>query len=184
MTHHGTGKARGIVPEGFELERQGKDVFIIRHKRTGMGCMNIFLIVWLVYWTGYCVDLLRQYLSGNRIDLWLVIAFWGGEVVAAVVLVYQLFCKTSFRLDCKNLIMETDVLGLKRRRLIPRTSIRRLVQEKDGGEGEDSFPSWGLRLEGETTATLIFRQPHKKSRWLGQILAEWAGVEFSEVPED
>ena len=180
MTHHGTGKARGIVPKGFELERQGKDVIIIRHKRTGEGFSNIFFIVFLVFWTWHGIPWLRHYLSGDRIDLWQVISFWGFEVLVASTLVHSLFCRTSFRLDCKNLIMETDVLGLKRRRLIPRTSIRRLVQEKDGDEGE----GWGLRLEGETTAKLISRQPHKKSRWLGQILAEWAGVEFSEVPKD
>ena len=179
MTHHATGKARGIVPEGFELERQGKDVIIIRHKRTGERINRFFEIVSLVFWTLFGILLLRYYLSGGRIDLRLVI-FSGFLAFAISSSVHSLFCRTSFRLDCKNLIMETDVLGLKRRRLIPRTSIRRLVQEKDGDEGE----GWGLRLEGETTAKLISRQPHKKSRWLGQILAEWAGVEFSEVPKD
>jgi hypothetical protein len=31
--------------------------------------------------------------------------------------------------------------------------------------------------------TLISRRPHVTSHWFGQMLAQWAGVEFVEVPE-
>ena len=178
------------IPAGFDLERKDEDVLIIRHKRTGMGCMNMFLCFWLAGWTVGCIILLLQYLSGGAMDSgdlippWVVVVFWGAEIVVAVMLTYILFSRRSFRLDAENMIMETQLLGLRRTRLIPRTSIRRLVQVKDGGEGEDSFPSWGLRIEGDRKATLIYRQPHDKSRWLGHFLARWADVEFSEVPND
>lgn len=189
MTHHDTGETQGTIPEGFDLERQGKDVFIIRYKRTGMGCMNTFLFLWFAGWTVGSIFLLRQYFNGRVVEdgdpspLWFVMVFLAMGVFLAVWLTYLVFCRKSFRLDSENLIMETDVLGFKRRRLMPRTSIRRLVQVKDGGDGKDSFPSWGLRIEGEQKVTLIFRQPHEKSRWLGKILAQWAGVELSEVPK-
>ena len=168
----------------------GQDAFIIRHTRTGMGCMNVFLIVLLVGWTVGCVSLLRQYLGGGVMDdgdpipLWFVLVFWGGDIGVACLLINLLFCKKSFRIDRENLIIQADVLGLKRCRSIPKNCITRLVQVKDGGEDEDSFPSWGLKVEGDKKATLIFRQPHEKSRWLGRILAEWADVEFAEVPEE
>ena len=122
--------------------------------------------------------------DGGPIPLWFVMVFWAAEIVVAVLLAYLLFCKKTFRLDRDDLVMETAVLGFKRRKSIPKSSIRRLVQVKDGGGGEDSFPSWGLKVEGDKKATLIFRQPYEKSHWLGQVLAQWAGVEFAELPEE
>ncbi len=179
---------RKEIPTGFFLEPCGRDAFIIRHTRTGMGCMNFFLIVWLTVWTVGCVFLLRQYLGGGVMDdgapipHWFVLVFWAAEIVVACLLIYLLFCKKSFRIDRENLVIQADILGLKRCRSIPRQSIKKLVQVKDGGEGEDSFPSWGLKVEWDKNTSLIFRQPHEKSLWLGRTLAEWAGVEFTEVP--
>ena len=187
MTHDDRDKTREIVPVGFDLERKDEDVIILRHKRVGMGCMNMFLSFWLAGWTVGCVLLLRQYLgngvmdSGDFIPPWVVMIFWCFEIIVAVLLTYMLFSRNSFHLDLENLTMETSLLGFRWTRLIPRTSIRRLVQVKDGGEGEDSFPSWGLRIEGERNVTLIYRQPHDKSLWLGRLLARWADVEFFEV---
>lgn len=190
MTDDNTDSTRGNIPVGFDLERIDENVFIIHHKRTGMGCMNMFLIFWLAGWTVGCVFLLHQYLtmelmdSGDPIPLWFLMVFWGAEVLVAVLLTYLFFSRKSFRVDHEYLIVVKDFLGCRWSRPIPRTSIRRLVQVKDGGEGEDSFPSWGLQIEGERKTTLIYRQPHDKSRWLGQFLARWANVEFSELPND
>jgi len=113
-----------------------------------------------------------------------VMVFWGTDLVVAVLFTYLLFCRKSFRLDQENLVMKSDVLGFKRCKTIPKNSIQRLVQVKDGGEGKDSFPSWGLKVEGINKATLIFRQPYEKSHWLGQILSKWAGVEFVKVSKE
>jgi len=178
------------IPAGFDLENPEPEVYIIRHKRGGMGCMNLFLIVWLSGWTVGCVFLLHSYLNGGTMDdgspmpLWFVAAFWAGEIGVAGLLAYLLFARKSYRLDVEKMIVETKVLLYRKRRLIRRDAIRRLVQVKDGGEGDDSFPSWGLKVEADKKTTLIFRQPHEKSRWLGGILAHWAGVEFDQVPED
>jgi len=62
--------------------------------------------------------------------------------------------------------------------------VKRLVQVKDGGKHDDSSPSWGLRLEGDKKITLVYRQPYEVSRWLGHVLAKWADVEFSEMPQE
>ena len=56
-----------------------------------------------------------------------------------------------------------------------------IVQVKDGGEGDDSFPSWGLKVEGDRETTPIFRQSYDKSHWLGRALAKSAQVDFFEA---
>ena len=161
-----------------------------------MGCLNVFLVVWLIGWSIFLVVFLVKYLTGGGAvegDRWA--SFWHllfmciAEVVVACVVAYSLFARQSFRIETAHLTMETDVLGFKRSATIARDSIKRIVQEKDGGEGEDSFPSWGLKLEGEKGVekilgkTLIHRQPYEKSRWLGGVLAKWAGVDFIEAPK-
>src|ERR1035441_3936589 len=120
---HKEDNARGpIIPLGFTMVPSGGDDFIIHHMRGGMGCMNIFLIVWLAGWSFGCVALLRQYLNGGKMEnggpipLWFVCVFWEGEVVVACLLTYLLFSKNSFRTDAAYLGVDTVVLGLRRSR--------------------------------------------------------------------
>ena len=188
---HNEDNARGPnIPPGFTLVPSGADDFIIHHVRGGMGCLNVFLIVWLTGWTFACVFLLRQYFNGGKMDdgspmpLWFVCVFWAGEIVAACLLTYLLFCKKSFRTDAACLNVDTVVLGFRRSKTIPRKTIKRFVLVKDGGEGDDSFPSWGLKVEAEKKTTLLFRQPYERSQWLGQVLARWAQVDFIEAPQE
>lgn len=178
------------IPVGFTLESFGRDTFNIRFKRTGMGCMNIFIVAWLLIWTAGCVLMLHQYFTGGHLEdgdpipIWFIILFLIAEIGGICLFLFLLFSKKTFSASYENLVVETDVLGLKRIRTIPRHTIHSFVQVKDGGEGDDSFPSWGLKLHGEKKITLISRQPHEKSRWLGQVLAQWAGVEFKGVSKD
>ena len=62
--------------------------------------------------------------------------------------------------------------------------IKTFIQIKDGGEGDDSFPSWGLEVEEKKKNSLISQQPYESSHWLGRFLARWAGVEFIENPKE
>lgn len=189
MPNHAKGDSRVPIPEGITLQQSGEDL-VIRFERTGMGCLNGFLIFWLVCWTGGCIFLLLQYLAGGVMDdgeavpLWIVVAFWSAEIIMATYLVYVLFCEKVFRVGEQNLVIETNVLGYKRSRSIPKNAIKRLIQEKDGGEGDDSFPSWGLKIEADKKVTLVFRQPYEKSHWVGRVLAAWANVEFAKAPEE
>jgi hypothetical protein len=175
------------TPRGFTVIPLGKDALIIHHKRTGMGCMNIFEIVWLTGWGVWCVFLLQRYLNGGTLDdgkpiaPWIVLFCWVGELIVAYHFIYWLFCKRSFLIEAACLTMETDVLGFKQRANISKGSIKRIVQVKDGGEGDDSFPSWGLKIEGDRETTLIYRQSYEKSHWLGRALAKWAQVDFVEA---
>ena len=184
------GELEENVPEGFRLEEQYDGSVTIHYRRTGMGCMNLFLIFWLSFWTIGCVWLLYSYLNGGEMDdgdpipLWFVAIFWFFEIGVAILLARLLFERRTYRLSEDKLSMVTKVLCYKRSIIIPRNSIHRMVQVKDGGGDDDSFPSWGLELEAEKEFSLIYRQPHEISLWLGQVLAHWAQVEFSSLPED
>ena len=56
------------IPEGFHLQEDYDGALTIHYKRTGMGCMNVFLMVWLAGWTVGCVMLLKAYLTGDTMD--------------------------------------------------------------------------------------------------------------------
>ena len=124
--------------------------------------------------------------GGGPVPIWFVLVFCAVEVVVVWVVVFFLFCKKSFRFDSASLTIETKVLGYRRIKVIPKDSIRKLVQIKDGGGENDSFPSWALKVEvgKDDPVTLIFRQPYDSSHWLGSVLARWADVEFDEAPRE
>jgi len=50
-----------------------------------------------------------------------------------------------------SLFLYRTVIVVRWGRSIRRDEVRRLVQVKDEGEGDDDFPSWGLLLEGPRT---------------------------------
>ena len=143
------------VPSDLSLESCGRDDFVIRHVRTGMGCLNAFAIVCLAGWMVGCVSLLRDYFRGGQMEdggpipIWFVLLFWGLEIAVAVLLLNVIFRKKTFPVKKGKLIIETDLLWFKWHKIILKGSIRKLVQVKDGGEDDDRFPSWGLRIEGE-----------------------------------
>ena len=179
------------VPKGFTVKPLGQHRMIIDYERTGMEAMNIFLMVWLSLWTVGCLGLLISYIeqqgqpisTSEPLPLLMVVFFWTADIIAAVVLINALFRKQSFHLDYADLTIHTKLWRWQRKKRIPKSSIQELIQIKDGGRGKDSFPSWGLKLQGQPSATLIFRQPYEKSEWLGQVIANWASVPFTPAPQ-
>ena len=105
------------VPSDLSLESCGRDDFVIRHVRTGMGCLNAFAIVCLAGWMVGCVSLLRDYFRGGQMEdggpipIWFVLLFWGLEIAVAVLLLNVLFRKKTFPVKKGKLIIETDLLG-------------------------------------------------------------------------
>jgi hypothetical protein len=177
------------IPVGFEVwhDHETESVFIL-HRRTGMKAMNGFLIVWLACWTACCVFLIGSYLKGlsgsaERIPLWFVALFLIMELSAAWFLTYSLCARKVYVLGPHELIVETSLFKFKWMNIIPRERIKQFRQVKDGGEDDDSVPSWGLEVESDKRITLLHRQAYAKSHWLGTVLAEWAGVLFIEVPK-
>ncbi len=176
-------------PPGISLDVSGPDGFVIWHRRKGMGCMTFFLLVWLAGWTVACVMLASGAFKSpedlsDAMSLLFALPFWAAEVVVGALVLYMLFCRKAFRVDKEALVIDTKVLLYHRERRIPWASITRLVQVQDGGQGDDSFPSWGLKAEGAEKVTLLFRQPRESSLWLGSILARWSGLPFVEAPAD
>ena len=179
------------VPEGFKVNSFSSGFFEVEYRRSGMKALNGFLIVWLSFWTIGCVFLLRSYLNGGLMDdgapmpFWFVALFWGAEFLVASILIYSLFCRKLFKIDYESLSMDINVLGLHRRKSMRIRDIIELQQVKDGGEGKDSFPSWGLKVIGEVdqdtkTFNLIGRQPRSRSLWLGSVLADQLKVPFKQ----
>ena len=176
------------VPQGFALTTAGPDTIFIHHRRTGMGCLNAFLLAWLMAWTAGCLLFFvvhpdkARWVNCSPPPAWAAALFWGADALVAFFTAYLFFCRKSFRIDRDQLVIETRLLGLRWTRTLARADLRRFVQFKDGGEGEDSFPSWALRTEGERKTTLLVRQPYECSQWLGQTLARWAGGEYVPAP--
>ena len=103
----------------------------------------------LIGWSISGVIMLGHYLTGKSgsqgsepVALWQMLFLLMGEVIAGWVLLSSLFGKQSFRIESAHLTMETAVLGFRRRATIAKDSIKRIVQIKGGGDGDDSFPSW------------------------------------------
>ena len=196
------------TPDGYTY-LVDQDECIIDHCRTGMGCLNLFLGVWLAGWTFGCVFLVHAYFTGGKMEggdpipLWFVMAFVGPWFFVAFMLLYSKFARKRFRLTSDMLHIETRVLFLQWGVSIPRETISEIKQIKDGGEGDDSFPSWGLRIRSSAVVnglvhrlvllsnfgrayrmrTILARLPYDHSEWLATVLSDWSGVAATLCPK-
>jgi hypothetical protein len=175
------------IPPGFTIEQTSQHTMTIHHQRSGMAAMNIFLMVWLSFWTIGCIGLLYLFIlqlngqlpeNSDPVPPIIVFGFWAADIIVSYLLIYSIFCEKTFHLNYTDITIQTKLLRWQWQKIIPKTSIQQFTQIQDGGRGRDSFPSWGLKLEGKTPTMLIFRQPYEKSYWLGQVLADWAKVPF------
>jgi hypothetical protein len=165
--------------------------------------MNTFLLVWLAAWTVACGFLVRAYVTGERMadgtttPLWGVLAFVIPWFFVACLLLYFNFARKTFRLGEKSLRVETRLLFASWNWEIPRDTITKIRQVKDGGEDDDSFHSWGLKIDSAASIdgllhrilhinnfrrstrsrSLLFRLPYEHSEWLGIVIARWADVD-------
>ena len=201
---------------GCFIVRTEDGVHIIEHTRDEMGCMNSFISAWLTVWTFCCLFLIVDYLNGGEMEdgspmpLSFVMFFVAAWCLVAWILLYAKYARKTFAIRNDVLEARTQVLALRWGMSIPRQSVIKVCQVKDGGENDDSFPSWGLNVEcsevednrlhrvmttslvpglrrGTATRTrsLLRRQPYEQSRWLGIVIAGWADTELEllERPE-
>jgi len=169
------------VPKGFKVARQGDDVLHIEHRHTGMGCMVIFLLVWLSGWTVACGFLAKAVWDKPGMILF-AMPFFAGEIFAAIILLWIFFGRTHYILTPDGLQVTRRLLTWSKTRMFPIQDIKGFKQVKDGGEGEDSFPSWGLVvvMNNAKSVKILSRQGPQKSLWLGALLGQWSGKEFCE----
>lgn len=173
------------IPKGFKLDYKSKDFFIVEYKRTGMIAMNLFTGFFILPWIGGCILLLfdvhseQSYVTSSNI---LLLALLFG-IIPLLFFLYYVFCKKRFQFNEERLVIKTKVLFYKTTKLFTRTNITQVKQIKDGGEGKDSFHSWGLNIMYRNKEVgIISRQPHEKSLWLGKIISSWTNVPFKSVP--
>jgi len=173
------------APQGFETLLMKDGFSAITHKRP-IGCMSAFLCVWLAFWTLGCVFLaLGKFGTPDKNPEVVIIGipFFIAEIIVACLLSYMLFSKKRFVFEGGELMVETKVFSLSWKKTYPRELIERVVQVKDGGEGEDSFPSWGLKvfLRDGSSKTILYRLPYEHSLWLGRAISAWSGAQMLEV---
>lgn len=169
-------------PRGFVIIAADESGFTIRYRTSGMGCVALFFAVWLSGWTASCVLFTAGALFNPDGVIWLLLLFmlpfWVIEFGTITYVAWFFGSQTRFTFGPDELIAERSLWRFRRRRAFRREEITAVRQIKDGGEGEDSFPSWALAVIGQTEVRLISRQPIDKSNWLGPIIARWAGVAF------
>ena len=109
--------------------------------------------------------------------------FWAAEIFVVSYAVWFYRSLLSFAFGEDELLVERTFLWYRRRRAFGRREVSAVKQIKDGGEGEDSFPSWGLVVVAKLEVKVLSRQPIEKSDWLGPIIAQWAGVPFERAQQ-
>lgn len=168
------------VPKGFSVAREGEQVLHITYRHTGMGCMILFLVVWLSGWTVACAAIVRELLGkpGQPQGYVFAIPFLAGEVFVAVILLWFFFGRTHFLLSPEGLVVTKQLFVWSKTRVFLMDEIKGFSQVKDGGEGDDSFPSWGLVVNVGKSVKILSRQEPKKSLWLGELLEQWSGKQF------
>ncbi len=166
------------LPVGILLDRDPAGNILISFNQTGMRLMNGFLSFWLATWTLCGVlgmsGMIKGFEGSNRIP---VAVFWViGEAIASFMLLWILFGKSEIELSDATLTFRKEIFAYRKRVVIDKARIRRIYQIKDGGEDDDSFPSWGLKIDEAETHYIMKRQKYVKSDWLGKTLAKWAGI--------
>ena len=172
-------------PKGYTVSSHSHSGIELQFKRSGMTALNLFLIVWVSIWTVACVFLVKGYLNnalmddGSVMPFWFMAVFVLADIVVGSFLAYSLFCRKVFRLNLLALEMHVQLLCFNWLKVIPRAQIDGFEQVKDGGQGKDSFPSWGLTVLGKDGFTLVHRQAPEVSKWLGQVLSILTGAPYT-----
>ena len=189
------------IPHGFTVF-ETESSYNIEHFRAGMGCLNLFLICWLVGWIiGIFVIIIPIVIPAEGLHFG-TYALFAPLIIVPPCLVYSICAKKSFALGETTLTVKTRVLVLSWEITLPRETIIHLTQVKDGGEGRDNFPSWGLRIKSASSnknfishiislirfgrdvryRSLLSRLPYEHSYWLGITVSRWADARLDLLP--
>ena len=175
-------------PNGYVVDYKNSENFLIHYKIYGIQRFNIIMIIWLVGWIFICIFLLKLYLKGlsliegEPILLGVVAIFWIIGIAIATFLLYASFVKRTFYFNQNWLTIETNILGLIRKKQFNRNELNFVKQLSDTGFGFSNSPFvWRLILElNNESYDSFFGQPYENSHWLGLIIANWANVKLIE----
>jgi hypothetical protein len=169
-------------PPGFEFAAADDGGCVILYRTRGMGCAARFFAIWLGTWTVGCVALANAALFQpegiNFLLLLIMVPVWAAELFVTAYVAWFFWSVTRFTFGPEQLVVERSLWRFRRCREFRRGEITAVRQIKDGGEGEDSLPSWGLAVIDRTEVRVLSPQPIEKSNWLGPVVAQWAEVAF------
>lgn len=170
-------------PKGFSVSKTFDWDTVIEYRPKGMFALRIFFAVFILIWTIGCIFLIDRTIHGgkewnNSEFNFIKNLFWFGEVFIIFQCIYIFNKVTRIVLYSDSISVSHTLFGIGFSRKIDKSSIKSVAQIKDGGGGDDSFPSWGLIVEGRRNLRVLSRQEYEKSEWLGQVIADWAGVRY------
>ena len=179
------------IPQGFH-ETHSNGCLVIEWQRS-FGCLSFFCAVFLVCFTAAPIIVVSSYLQDSKMDdgspiqLWFPIVACVGWLLAATFCLPLIFTKKRFVFSKEKLTVESKVLFVRWKREIEKATIQNIELVKDGGEGDDSFPTWGVRVEfaksgfyflfATKTHNLLPRTEEKQAEWFCQKVSNWAESE-------
>lgn len=195
---------RAHLLPGFDLSNSIAGDVVIRYRTTGMRGLGVFLAIFLAEWTAMALLLTAGLLSGHVAYLPFALVFWLSGFGVLGIAAWHRFSVLELVMEADRFVVRQTLLWYRRGWIFLRSNVDAVAQVKDGGEGEDSFPSWGLIIEAAaydkilpdrlpaliryierseaaqsaSSVTILSQQPIGKSDWLGPIVATWAGVPF------
>jgi len=188
-----------IAPKGFDVRRSSNGDLYIEYRTTGMGCMVIFLAVFVIFMgAGFIFAWHLEGSEGMRkiffeLPWWAYFALFAGfsaYIYFTFFLLWSLFGKTLYWAAPNRLSMEKRLFLWSKQVVVDRKDMKTLIQVKEGGGDDDSFPSWGLDLVTDKKVflfsrkvKLLFRQRIEKSDWLGSLLAMTYDIPFEKCTE-
>lgn len=199
------------VPAGFRVEHSADSLRIKIISRPAMW-LNVFLILWLLAWTGFTIAVCYNYFSDNIQDdgeknsLGDVLGFTFFWVAAALILLFLNFAKTEIQLYDDHYEQHIDLACFCYVTRVERDSISSMALERqeitdDNGKNCDS---WTISITGETkrkmnlfgtltsgysiqrqTRTRIMTTSEKKeATWLTTLLSSWKKPEIHMTDRD
>jgi hypothetical protein len=180
------------APEGFAIWTDAHGAVIIEYRSRGVTGMLRFIGFMLVAGVGGAIGFESAYpgaLASFWQDGWFtkLCTVCASLAILGMVrfLLFHLFGHTALRFHPDVLEVRRRFFGMSWGGRIARERMRLVKQYKDGGEGEDTFPSWGVHIRGKWEGNwlmwltpLLERQPYEQSEWLARVLADWYGVEL------
>lgn len=180
---------RESAPKGFTVLTADPTETVIEYRSHGMGCI-LFFIGFAILWIGGISAFI--FVSDHRgFVAWLTLVWQGsgwakfallggasGLCYFSCFLLFHLFGVTTFTLRPDGLAITKRLFGLSWTHHVLQSELQFVEQLKDGGEGEDSFPSWALAIQGHRRHYLLKRQQIEKSDWLGSEIAKFFQLEF------
>jgi ankyrin repeat protein len=176
------------TPPGITLARNDRAELVITHRTHGMRGLRIFAWVWCMGWLGISgfalLAMWRESTSfasfiakfGGHAGFWMPPLFFGIGLAVAAFFIWLLYKQTILTLRAGEMEIVRRLGPIYWRNIFSKSTVTAFQVKQDGGEGEDSFPSWAVQAEIAGNTTLIVeRQEREVTDWLCLQLSQWLG---------